>query len=209
MSPRPPRFTSLASIVIALLAFTAIGQGGALAQPAPPPPPPGGPLAAPFVEVDWAAARSERRQRIQARRDVLLDLVSRDSLSGTRLPVLVPDLPDMRKGGRVFAKEQFYSATVNLPTLTLEIFGTRVARPLPQSVGEALSERLGAADGDGFRFSRTETGVEVSFERFNCSYNVAVTCKDPERDPRCSRPDFLRGIARGMAFVGGEPEGGL
>lgn len=160
-----------------------------------------------LAEIDWQAVRAELERKRKEGKELVLALAPKEHLRQVRLPVLVPDLPEMRSAGRVFPSKDFYSASVTLPNAVIEIYGTRSAKPVPAELAEALVKRA-KPDVDGLFVQENETGIEVSFQRFNASYNIAVTCDKPLEDERCRAADFVRDLAQKMSIAGGESSDG-
>lgn len=189
----------------AALAQTGAGDPGAAgpndaSRPRPSLPAPPRPR---FLDIDWQSVREELKRARTEGREVVLKLAPQELLKKVRLPVLVPDLKEMRNEGRVFPQRDFYSATLTLPKAVIEIYGTRIAAPLPEEVAAAITRRA-MPDAEGLRVQETETGIEVSFQRFRASYNISVACDDPAGDERCKAASFVRDLAGRMAIAGGE-----
>lgn len=166
-------------------------------------------------DVDWQAVRKaeEARGRIDPVTGALLEapprrlgLIEAADLAKTRVPVLLPDDGRMVERMQLFAKPDFYVAVLREETFVLQITGTRVdqgkleARSARRRMKRSQSE-------EGYTYQRTEYGVELSFTRYNVSYNISCECREPETDSRCKDDAYVRQLAESLVFVGGAPEG--
>lgn len=163
-----------------------------------------------YQPVDWEAVKQRAEERRADRAEAPVKALPRrddhEALRQVRIPVLLPnppEMPDMVRDMRVFPKPHSYAASLRLPDMLVEVFGTHVAKALPE--GAAPPEgamRMASAD---YILERTEYGYELSFARWGCSYNIAITCDDPRGNERCRAPAFVTHLADTMDMVGGEP----
>lgn len=177
--------------------------------------------------IDWQAV--ERDQAIQARRDlsstqafanrpnfVPITGASREDVDAARLPLLIPRINEAytsppefegaERGLFLFVHPNFYNATFYIEGAMVELMGTRVVHArLPAT---AQSQRVGILlnSENGF-VTRTESGIEMSFDRYGASYTISLSCDDVEGDPRCLEPSFVQSIARSLEIRGGQSGG--
>jgi len=128
-------------------------------------------------------------------------------LAGVHLPVLLPNTPEFRAGVRVYPSPDSYAATLSSLGATIEVFGSRLASRLSPYAEKLAAQRL-KPDAAGYVFTDTEYGPGLTFSRYGNAYSIRVTCDVPETDKRCTKHDFLTGLADSMAMFGGTPEGG-
>ena len=120
------------------------------------------------------------------------------ALDDVQLPVLLP-LQAMgasaRQGGEpgvlFFPRSDTYTASCFIDDIQIEISGYASASRTLASVMSIPEITL------------TETGQEARFSRYGAGYMVAVICSDPDADPRCRNPDFLRSIVSSLRMAGG------
>lgn len=137
--------------------------------------------------------------------------VASKEVAETRVPVLVPMYSEAQGDMKVAARENSYTAFCNLPGgAYFEMIGTRMrligegpdrlrARALQGAT--RTMESLGPAP---YTVSRHEQGIELSFSRFNVAYQIAVYCRDPLTDIRCSGEDYIVSLAENLAVLNAE-----
>ncbi len=205
-----------ASLIAALLACPAAGR----AQTAVTRPPAQQQPDTNVTTIDWAAA--ERDRQVQTRSAASASAArsqttvpaprnaSPQDLQEVRLPVLIPSLQAARtsragdQGMLVFPNEDFYTASMTMDGLLVEVSGsrrinTRIADPL-----EARRLRAGQ-DAEGFRVTSIEGGQTVDFSRYGAAYSVTLECARPD-DLRCADPNFAIDMARRLVIAGGSPD---
>lgn len=166
-------------------------------------------------KVDWDSLRRDeaRRGRMDPQTGALLEApamvatVPRDELAKTRLPVLLPDDEHMLEKMRLFARADHYVASLRDDTHSVQITGTRIDQGKLR-MKSARRRMKASSDDEGFVYQRTEYGCELSFTRYNVSYNISVECRKPDTDPRCTGKDYIKGLAQSLVYVGGGPEDG-
>lgn len=163
-------------------------------------------------KVDWESLRREeaRRGRVDPQTGALLEApptvaaARREELDKARLPVLLPDDGRMVERMRLFAKENHYVAAYRDDAHSVQITGTRIAQGKLEA--KRAPERMKAmSDEEGYVYQRTDYGCELSFTRYNVSYNISVECREPESDERCTGRDYVMQLAESLVYVGGGP----
>ncbi|MFP3945256.1 MAG: hypothetical protein ACLFWF_15270 [Alphaproteobacteria bacterium] len=164
-------------------------------------------------DVDWPALKRDevQRGRMDPQTGALLEAppvvatVTKEELRKARLPVLLPDDGRMVERMRLFAERDRYVAALREEDYTVQITGTRISQGTLKSEGAADRMRQ-MSDAEGYVYQRTEYGCELSFTRYNVSYNISVECREPESDPRCTERDYVMQIAKSLVYVGGGPQ---
>lgn len=163
-------------------------------------------------DVDWAELRREEaaRGRMDPRTGVLLETpavaaASHQELAKARLPVLLPGDESLAAQMQVFAEPGYYTASMRGETYSVQITGTRIAQGKLEARRAARRMRA-MTDEQGYIYQQTEYGCELSFTRYNVSYNISVECLEPEADPRCRGKEYIMELARSLVYVGGTPE---
>lgn len=156
-----------------------------------------------LAQIDWAAA-----ERDAAPPEVFLQPVNTgfEAVFAVSVPVLLPEGLDgaaAEAGGppgcRFFARNTSYSATFEMSGALVEVTGSR----LVQAVLDDLDTRPGE---DGYNWTETAFGQQLSFTRYGAGYSVIVTCSDPAANPACRDRDFATGVARSLRVAGGRRE---
>lgn len=179
-----------------------------LAQANQPNAPAGGPLRAAGARqlpIDWTKAQQDRSAELQRGEAPRLQRMTPQQLDAAHLPVLLPNTDEMRASGLVFPSPHSYAATVMLPGATIEVFGSSRAAVLTPAMGKDLKGRM-KLNTAGYLVSDSEYGQEISLDRYGIAYSIMITCKAPRTDERCTKADFLTGLADRMAMFGGTPE---
>lgn len=174
------------------------------------------------VPVNWVAAREDARTQTQsseltnvaaARQVAQFPRPTNAEAAGvtnTRLPVLIPSAPALELAGEttvlLFPRENFYTLSITGEDILIEVFGTRLAHA--QAPNALAARQLRAADAEGYRFSQTEFGREVSFNRYGAAYSVTIECDAPEADPRCADDEYARRVVRSLLIAAGSPDEG-
>lgn len=221
MSHRSVLSVACAGLITAACAGAAVGQNAPIApfQRAQTAPAAQGQRA---TSIDWASARRDQatQQRATQGRAAGQRAVPQPrnaaagDLAAVRLPVLIPAIPGAettlvsgQPGMLLFPRQNFYAASMAVDGVAVEVFGTRLVNAV--IADPAATRRLQAGrDAEGFIVTRTETGQIVDFSRYGAAYSITLECDDPEADPRCTDPEFVRNVARSLQIAGGEPEGG-
>jgi hypothetical protein len=199
------RFPLLTAAAIITAATTCI----ALAQRAPDRPPV---LAEnmKLMPVDWAELQSALKNQ-QLPRPRFQQLKVAGPAQQPSLPMLLPFEPSIAAGAaHLFPQPHSYSASLRQGDITVEVHGDRRALQLsPKDAMARLMQvkqqtvRLAGAN-TPVSIERTEGGYDITFNRFGAAYLVAVECKNPETDERCTKPDFVRGLAERLGLVGAD-----
>jgi hypothetical protein len=180
---------------------------------------PGAPRAMP---IDWVAAREDGRAQAAQPGEITTAAVRQvpqfprpaneqaAEVTNTRLPVLIPASAalgfDSEPAVLLFPRENFYNLSITGDDILIEVFGTRLAHA--QAPNAQAARNLRAGDGDGYRFSQTEYGREVSFNRYGAAYSITVECDAPETDPRCASDDYARQLVQSLMIAAGSPDAG-
>lgn len=157
------------------------------------------------MPIDWASARTDR----EAQSGAAIGVRGPAEFDRVTLPLLLPDndVIDFRgTEARLFARDNFYTASITGDGVIVEVFGTRQRlneAPDPGSV-RRLEE---ARDADGFVTTPGEGSWEVAFNRYGAAYSVTVECGDPA-SLRCADALYVRSVARSLLIAGGHPDSG-
>ncbi len=175
--------------IFAAAALVAAATAGAHAQPS-----------RSLAQIDWSAA-----ERDAAPREAFLQPVNTgfEAVSTVSVPVLLPENLDgaaVEAGGppgcRFFARNTSYSATFEMDGALVEVTGSR----LVQAVLDDLVTQPGS---DGYNWTETAFGQQLSFTRYGAGYSVIVTCSEPAANPPCRDRAFVMGVARSLRVAGG------
>ena len=176
--------------------------------------------------IDWEAANRDRalqqRQLLSSTANQgqfgpvpVPQNTSREALNESRLPVLLPRIANAftaepgretaQPGMLLFPTPYHYTASFHLEGAMVEITGTR--RILTRLPGDTRARRLAVQleSAQGL-ITQTESGIEMSFQRYGAAYSIAVTCDQPRLDPRCQEEDFIRSLRQSLVIVAGEAE---
>lgn len=127
-------------------------------------------------EIDWTAARRDRpRIHPSALRDPA-------PAASSPVPVLLPDDGAMLAAAILTSGPSWYSASITVDRHNVHLTGTRVSFEVPA---------IPPGSGTPLRVTRNEAIATLTFEAHGASYTMHVECDDPERDPRCTRDDYL------------------
>lgn len=148
--------------------------------------------------IDWAEADSAAAESLQ--RDAAAVEAFRhkaaSSVDGTRLPVLIVG-SGARLGAPQFVSQGAAYAALYAPEgAKLTLLGSSSAIIAPKDVTFAH---------EGTTFESLGDGADYSFMRFGASYTLRLTCDEPLKDPRCTKGDYLGGLAGSLIVVGGKP----
>lgn len=165
-------------------------------------------------DVDWEAVRAaeEARGRIDPATGAMLEaplslgMIEAADLSKTKVPVLLPDDGRMVERMQLIAKPDFYVAVLKEEEFVLQITGTRVDQGKLEASAARARMESGRSE-KGYTYQRTDYGVELSFVRYNISYNISIECREPDTDSRCADASFATNLADSLVFVGTIPGG--
>jgi hypothetical protein len=155
-----------------------------------------------------------RRSGVRASSPREYKSVAPKEVAEAQVPVLVPQYGEAQGEMKIASRENSYTAFCDLPDgAYFEMIGTRMrvtggpeamraARTAARRSAGRTMESLGSAP---FTISRHEQGIELSFSRFNVAYQVAVYCRDPLNDVRCSQDAYIISLAENLAVL--NPEG--
>ncbi|WP_439637714.1 hypothetical protein [Oceanicaulis sp.] len=188
-------------------------QPARLAQPQPVrrTPQPDQPVAA---EVDWEAvradvARSQSAGRLTAARAVSFPVLPRNLEAGqsieTEVPILTPGTTvlgfESQAEVLLFARGDFYTLVIQGEGVIIEVFGTRLAHA---QVEDARTARFLRGSGpEGYRTTRTRSGRELTFNRYNVAYSIMIECDAPEQDVRCVEPEYGERLMQSLQVMPG------
>lgn len=186
-------------------------QSARLAQPQQQTPRPDQPIA---IEVDWEAVRADVAQRrsvgrLTAARAVAPPVLPRNyetsQADDTRVPILTPNTAalgfERQAEVLLFARGDFYTLTIQGEGLIIEVFGTRLAHA---QVEDARTARfLRGVGPEGYRTTRTRSGRELTFNRYNVAYSITLECDAPEQDARCVEPEYGEGLMQSLQIMPG------
>lgn len=183
-------FRGVQSILLALavgaLCAPAASQSRAPSTTAPPPGRPG---------VDWKAAVGGLRQGggPAGRAAAGLDQAAVDR---TALPILLPDLPDLTGGARIYSFGDYYTISADAPGVGIALTGSTTTVSLPATSRLTLPS-LGP---EQLVIQRTVDGQLASFVRYGVLYTVEVRC-DVASDERCRSGTYIRALTARTRLV--------
>lgn len=182
----------------------------------------------PLVPINWVEVRESltRQQSLNGEINVTAARtyqpppvprnVETQELTRPRLPLLMANVPGARTrslqedsgedGMLVFPRDNFYSSTMHINGLMIEVSGTRVMTADVRDPMVARRMRQ-MRDSDGVMITEMEAGLEVSFTRFGAAYNILITCEDPEAMTECQDPETARAVYDRLTIMGGSPDG--
>lgn len=184
-----------------------------LAQPQPvrQTPQPDQPVAA---EVNWDAVRADVSQsqstgRLTAARAPAFPLMPRvfdaEQLIATEVPILTPSTTAVGFEGQpeaqLYAHRDFYTLVIEGEGLIIEVFCTRLAHA--QAEDAITARHLRGAGPEGYRTTRTRSGRELTFNRYNVAYSITLECVYPNHDPRCVQPEYGEQLMRSLQLMPG------
>ena len=207
----------MAGLSLAICAdFAAQAQTAQTAQPAriaqpQTTPRPDQPVA---VEVDWEAVRADVAQRqsvgrLTAARAVSFPVLPRNLEAGqpieTEVPILTPGTEvlgfERQADALLFARGDFYTLVIQGEGVIIEVFGTRLAHA---QVEDARTARFLRGSGpEGYRTTRTRSGRELTFNRYNVAYSITLECDAPEQDVRCVEPEYGERLMQSLQVMPG------
>lgn len=143
--------------------------------------------------IDWKSAASALAD-FQNANSSLFDETKAAApieLENSTIPVLLLPPSETKSSSGFEVQESAYAAFYSFEGGDLAVLGSgtqldAVAQPAEESDGQ---------------FSVSEDGADLSFARFGVSYTLRLTCRSPETDDRCQRPDFLEGIASNLVVA--------
>jgi hypothetical protein len=146
-----------------------------------------------WIEADSAAAGS---LRMDAETVEAFRIEAASSVDETRLPVLIIG-SGAKLGSPKFRGQGIAYAVLYAPEgAKLTLLGSSSAIIAPEGVTFAH---------EGTAFESLGDGADYSFVRFGAAYTLRLTCDEPLKDPRCTKPDYLSGLAESLIVVGGKP----
>jgi hypothetical protein len=219
------RSFTLAALAAALLAFLAIwGSSLAPGQPGPGPGPvdglrleprtttfpvPAGPAPPGFYfgAVDWQGWLKDYRSETLLRTGALPDgaIVRAGDVTPT-LPILLPADAGVVRNVKLFIEPNSYSASADIDTANVTIYGTHVFRKRapndPVARAAAAAPREALSNGLPVRITTAESGINLTFTRWGAAYLISIECESSDEDARCAQPDFIKSLALRMAIAG-------
>jgi len=177
------------------LATIALAQQRTPAQPAPQVP-------IRVKEIDWARARQAEQAPTTPKARQFITL-NRQAIDALRLPVLLPQDPDLATPLRLFPRGDSYTVSAKLTKFAFTLTGSRQAFHLPPEAVKrlppgGLKSRLPA---DGILVEKTESGIDASHVRFGVNYSISLECADGPKDRRCADERYVRGLISRLAVV--------
>jgi hypothetical protein len=124
------------------------------------------------------------------------------------LPMLLPFEPTLLAAAiHVFPQTDSYSASIRLGDITVEVHGERRANILAKEdplmrLARGQKTSMAAGREVPVAIDKTEGGYDITFNRFGAAYLVAIECRQPETDERCTNPAFIKKLAERMALAG-------
>jgi hypothetical protein len=124
------------------------------------------------------------------------------------LPMLLPlEQSLLAAVFNVFPQANSYAASMRMGDIAVEVHGERRAAILAKDdplmkLAQGQFKRMIAGRAVPISIDKTEGGFDITFSRFGAAYLIAIECRDPEKDERCLKPDFIQKIAEQMALAG-------
>ncbi len=181
---------SLRSVLLAVAAVAVCAPAASQVRP-----PTTAPATAPRPAVDWQAAIGGLRQSGSPgiRAAAGLDQAAVDR---TRVPILLPDLPPLMNGARIYSFGDHYTISADIPGGGVSLTGTTATVVLP-----AASRLTMPADApEQLMVQRTVDGQLASFVRYGVLYTVETRCDAPG-DARCRSEAYVRGLVARTRLV--------
>ena len=182
----------------------------------------------PLAPINWVEVRESLSQQESLNAEINVTAartyqpppvprnVETQELARPRLPMLMANVSGARTrslredssedGMLVFPRDNFYSSTMHINDLMIEVSGTRV---MTGEVRDAMVARRmrQMRNADGVIITEMEAGLEVSFTRFGAAYNILITCENPEEMTECRDPETARAVYDRLTIMGGSPDG--
>jgi hypothetical protein len=156
--------------------------------------------------IDWQGARAALERdnlRDKGGIDKFRSAVpSENVLSQVNLPVMVLGTGPVRAAPRFQAQGSAYTAVYALDRAKLSVLGSASAISLQPGSPLAQSANNNPPANE-CNFETSEDGADLSCTRFGAGYTLRLTCDEPDRDTRCTEPNFLRSTADSLVVVGG------
>lgn len=126
------------------------------------------------------------------------------NLATVKVPVLVP--------AKIFDFDSLlvkadqtgngYYANAKVPGLRVLVIGSRIVHEVPGQ--SPASTTLTAPRPTQYTITKTESGYTLGLARFGIPYTISVEC-ERQQDVRCAGDQYIRSLAEGMVYIGGEP----
>ncbi|NOT39364.1 MAG: hypothetical protein HOP13_02610 [Alphaproteobacteria bacterium] len=175
----------------------------AIAQPTPSTQTP----ARQLMPIDWEELRDAvKNQRLQRTRTMKVTIAA--NAPRPSLPMLLPLEPTMLAAAiNVFPRPDSYAASMRMGDITIEVHGDRRAAVLAKDdplmqLAQGKSKSMVAGREVPVVIDKTEGGFDITFSRFGAAYLIAIECRQPETDERCTKPEFVEKLAQRMALAG-------
>ncbi|MFM9864856.1 MAG: hypothetical protein ACKVRO_14740 [Micropepsaceae bacterium] len=175
----------------------------AIAQPTPPAQTPPRQL----MPIDWEELRDAvKNQRLQRTRTMKMSIAA--NAPRPSLPMLLPLEPTMLAAAiNVFPRPDSYAASMRLGDVTIEVHGDRRAAVFAKDdpimrLAQGKLRSMVAGSQVPVVIDKTEGGFDITFSRFGAAYLIAIECRQPETDERCTKPAFVQKLAERMALAG-------
>ncbi len=123
--------------------------------------------------------------------------------------MLLPGDPDLAANLRIFPNGAFYTLGSTSNGMAFVLTGAGRAFPLSKAAAAGLpgGDLKSRIPPDGIVIDGGEAGINASFSRFGASYSISLECAQPQTDPRCISPGYVKGvIARLMVVTPGGPK---
>ena len=160
-----------------------------------------------LMPIDWNELREAvKNQRLQRRQDGKITIAA--NAPRPSLPMLLPFEPTLFAAAiTVFPRPDSYAASMRIGDITVEVHGERRANILAKNdplmrLAEGQKTSMAAGREVPISIDKTEGGFDITFNRFGAAYLIAIECRQPETDERCTKPAFMRKLAERMALAG-------
>ena len=133
-----------------------------------------------------------------------LSAASREAVSKSPVPVLVPGARDLAEATTVLVGPHWFAASIPLGSDSASINATRVTH-LEGGV-EPVQEPALRVRGQAARTWQSEGIWNLTWQEFGVYYLLRVGCPSSE-SPKCEDDSYIRSLAGSLVFVGGQAHG--
>lgn len=160
-----------------------------------------------LMSIDWEEVRAEvKNQRLLRTQNLKLKIAA--NAPRPSLPLLLPlEQSLLAAVFNVFPQPNSCAASMRVGDLAVEVHGDRRAAVLAKDdplmqIAQGQFKSMIAGRSVSISIDKTEGGFDITFSRFGAAYLIAIECRNPEKDERCLKPEFVQKIAERMALAG-------
>ncbi|MCO4763046.1 MAG: hypothetical protein KC502_16130 [Myxococcales bacterium] len=130
-----------------------------------------------------------------------LSATQRTAIARTQVPVLLPADDRLAQTAFLTSEQDWFVASIEDRDVVITIEGNRTARVAPEirrafagyNVGTRAAPRIG----------HNELIIEAAWLEDGIAWSVEVDCQQPDTNPRCTDPAFVRGLVKGLRDYSG------